>query len=84
MYRYETHLHTCQSSRCGRSTGAEHARYYKELGYTGIIVTDHFFGGNTAASRKGPWERRVREFCAGYHDAREEGERIGLDVFFAW
>lgn len=84
MYRYETHLHTCQSSACGRSTGAEHARYYKSIGYTGIIVTDHFFGGNTAASRSGDWEKRVNEFCAGYEDAKAEGDRIGLDVFFGW
>jgi hypothetical protein len=44
-YRYETHLHTCQGSLCGRSTGAEHARFYKEAGYQGVIITDHFCGG---------------------------------------
>ena len=42
-YLYETHLHTCQGSACGRSTGAEQARFYKEIGYAGIIVTDHTF-----------------------------------------
>ena len=84
MYRYETHLHTCQSSRCGRSTGAEHARFYKERGYTGIFVTDHFFGGNTAAPRTGDWADRVNAYCAGYEDAKREGDRIGLDVFFGW
>ena len=36
-YTYETHLHTCQGSACGRSTGAEQARFYKEIGYAGII-----------------------------------------------
>ena len=84
LYRYETHLHTCQASRCGRSTGAEHARYYKSLGYDGIFVSDHFFRGNCAIPRELPWEERVRLFCAGYEDARTEGERIGLKVFFAW
>ena len=84
MYRYETHMHTCQSSACGRSTGAEHARFYKERGYTGIIITDHFFGGNTAAPRRGDWKDRIEAFCAGYKDAKAEGDRIGLDVFFAW
>ena len=38
-YRYETHLHTCQGSKCGRSTGAEQARFYKEAGYQGIDYT---------------------------------------------
>lgn len=83
-YLYETHMHTCQGSLCGRSTGKEHADYYKSLGYQGIIVTDHFFGGNTAVDRKLPWDAKVEAFCRGYEDALEEGKKIGLDVFFGW
>ena len=81
-FLYETHMHTCQASACGRSTGKEHARYYQSIGYTGIIMTDHFFGGNTAVDRSLPWEERVDWFWQGYEDAKEEGDRIGLDVFF--
>ena len=47
-YLYETHMHTSEGSACGQSAGAEMARAYAENGYTGIIVTDHFFYGNTA------------------------------------
>ena len=83
-YLYETHMHTCQGSACGVSTGAEQARFYKEMGYTGIIVTDHFTGGNTAVPRDLPWRERVDRFCSGYEDALIEGQKIGLDVFFAW
>lgn len=83
-YLYETHMHTCQGSACGASTGAEHARAYKQLGYTGIIITDHFFRGNTAVPRDLPWEQRINWFCSGYEDAYQEGQRIGLDVFFGW
>ena len=81
-YLYETHMHTCLASACGRSTGKEHARFYKEAGYTGIIMTDHFFGGNTAINRELPWKERIDLFWRGYEDAKEEGDRIGLDVFF--
>ena len=81
-YLYETHLHTCLASACGRSTGKEHARFYKDAGFTGVIMTDHFFGGNTAVDRSLPWEERIRLFWRGYEDAKEEGDRIGLDVFF--
>lgn len=83
-YRYETHLHTVESSACGRSGGAEHARWYKALGYDGIFVSDHFFRGNCAVPRDLPWEEWVRRFCLGYYHAKEEGDRIGLQVFFAW
>ncbi len=81
-YLYETHMHTCQGSACGVSRGKEHVPYYKEMGYTGIIITDHFFGGNTAVNRELPWEERIDLFFRGYEEAREEGDRIGLDVFF--
>lgn len=83
-YLYETHLHTCQGSACGKSTGAEHARFYSDLGYAGIIVTDHFTGGNTAVPRLLPWRERVELFCAGYEDALAEGQKRGLAVFFGW
>lgn len=81
-YRYETHLHTCQGSLCGRSTGTEHARYYKQAGYQGVIITDHFCGGNTAMPKTGSWKERIDAYMSGYEDALAEGQKIGLDVFF--
>lgn len=83
-YRYETHMHTCEGSACASASGAEMARAHQENGYTGIFVTDHFFNGNTAVPRELPWRERVERFCLGYEHAREEGERIGLDVFFGF
>lgn len=84
LFRYETHLHTCEVSACANVSGAEHVRRYKEAGYDGIIVTDHFFNGNTCIPRGLPWEERVELFCKGYANAKAEGDRIGLSVFFAW
>ena len=81
-YLYETHMHTCFGSRCGVSTGKEHVHYYLDQGFTGIIVTDHFFGGNCAVDRSLPWEQRIDDYWKGYEDALEEGLKVGLDVFF--
>lgn len=83
-YIYETHMHTKESSACAHNTGAEMARAYKDAGYTGIIITDHFFYGNTAVNRKLPWSEWVEQFCLGYENAKAEGDRIGLQVFFGW
>lgn len=83
-YLYETHAHTAEGSACGCATGAEMARAYAEGGYTGLIVTDHFFYGNTAVDRLLPWSRWVERFCLGYEHAREEGRKCGLEVFFGW
>ena len=81
---YETHLHTSEGSACGVSGGREYVKKYLDLGYTGIIITDHFIRGNCAVNLGSSWEKWVHKFCRGYEEAREEGARRGLDVFFGW
>lgn len=83
-YKYETHMHTSEGSACGAYTASEMVRAYKEAGYTGIFVTDHFFNGNCAVGSDLPWKERVELFCKGYENAKAEGDRIGLDVFFGF
>lgn len=83
-YIYETHLHTCFASLCGKSKGSEYISFYKELGYAGIIVTDHFFNGNCRVPKDLPWQERIEQYCEGYEDAKAEGDIQGLQVFFAW
>lgn len=82
LYKIETHMHTSQGSACAVSTGEGMARAHKAAGYDAIIITDHFFGGNTTVPRDLPWERRIDLYCAGYDEARRVGEEIGLKVFF--
>lgn len=83
-YLYDTHVHTSEGSACAENSGAEMARAYAAGGYTGIIVTDHFFYGNTAVDRGLPWKEWTERFCLGYEHARAEGEKLGLQVFFGW
>ncbi len=83
-FRYETHLHTAETSKCAKSPGAEFAKFYKARGYAGIFVTDHFLNGNTTVPPELPWEKRITDFCRGYEVTAAQGARIGLHVFFAW
>lgn len=42
-YKYEIHCHTKYGSRqCGRVEPKEIVKLYKEKGYSGIVVTDHY------------------------------------------
>lgn len=84
LYKYDTHVHTSEGSACADYSGREQARLYKKLGYDGIIITDHFYNGNTAVSRKLSWEQWVDGFMKGYEEALKEGKEIGLSVFFGW
>lgn len=83
-YKYETHVHTKEGSACASGTGQEMVRAHIEAGYSGMIVTDHFFNGNTAVPADLPWESRVELFCQGYENAVEEAKGTGFHVFFAW
>ena len=83
-YKYETHLHTSNSSACGHSRASEYISYYKEMGYAGIFVTDHFFLGNTCIDRSLPWTEWVSQYCAAYREAYEEGLKQDFPVFFGW
>ena len=84
FYKYETHFHTSEVSKCGRSTAVEMVRAHKEAGYTGVFVTDHFVNGNCTVPRHLSWREQMDLFMQGYELAYEEGKKIGLDVFFAW
>ena len=41
MYYYELHMHTSDTSRCGRSPAADMVAAYKQKGFTGVVATDH-------------------------------------------
>ncbi|MBQ9383510.1 MAG: histidinol phosphatase [Ruminiclostridium sp.] len=84
MFRYETHCHTAESSACASASGEKQAKFYKERGFTGIIVTDHFLNANTTAPWDEKWENRVDILFRGYENAKATGDIIGLDVFFGW
>ncbi len=84
-FKYETHLHTSEVSACAAASADEQVEFYSELGYAGIIVTDHFFNGNTTVPKEGlSWKEMVERFCEGYINAFKAGKKAGIDVFFAW
>jgi hypothetical protein len=85
LYKYEMHTHTAEVSLCATAPAAALAVKYKDLGYDGICITDHFFNGNIVDIPAGlSWEEKVGLFCAGYNNALDEGNKIGLKVFFGW
>ena len=83
-YLYDCHVHTSEGSACGKNTGSEMAQAYKAAGYSGIVITDHFYYGNTAIDRDLPWPIWVDHFSKGYENAKATGLKIGLQVFFGW
>ncbi|MBE5845765.1 MAG: hypothetical protein E7302_16675 [Butyrivibrio sp.] len=81
-YVYETHLHTLEASACSKTPAADYIEYMSGIGYSGIIVTDHFFNGNSCVPKNLPWAKRVEMYCSGYEHALEEAEGTDLTVMF--
>ena len=60
MYKYEMHCHTQETSRCSRISGADLIDFYHSIGYTGVVITDHFYNYNAGA----PVATHCRRLCS--------------------
>ena len=84
MRKYEMHLHTAECDTHAHVAARKIVQIYKELGYDGLVITDHYFSmfyewfadELEGADHKACIERWLR----GYREARDEGERLGLTV----
>ena len=81
-YLYETHVHTSDVSPCGEATAEEMVKRYKNAGYSGMMITDHF--GPWYLEKKYPgnsWKEKVDYFIRGYENAKKS-ETDDFSVMF--
>ena len=78
---FEMHFHTSLSSACGHVDVEDSLPKFKELGYDGIVITDHFrdesFDGLDPSLS---WAQKADVWLRGYQAARRVGDEIGLTV----
>ncbi|HHV97486.1 MAG TPA: PHP domain-containing protein [Clostridiaceae bacterium] len=79
-YKYDIHVHTSETSRCGKIEATEVVRLYKEAGYSGIVITDHYYKDYFDAIASGDWRVKIETYLKGYKKALEEGNNVGLTV----
>ena len=82
FYKYETHCHCTQCSRCGKSTAQDMVRAYHAAGFSGLVLTDHFVLGSTAVDRSLPWAEQMKCYWQAYQDAKQVGDELDFDVIF--
>ena len=82
MYKYETHLHTFPVSRCAKAGIRESLAFYKQLGYDGVFVTNHFLDGNINIDKDLPYEEKLRFYVSDYEEGLQIGKELGIKVFF--
>ncbi len=84
MFYYELHSHTNAASLCSIVEPEAYVGFYIKMGYSGMVVTDHFYHGNTSVNRRMPWDMFIDEYCEGYYRAKREGDKHGFTVFFGF
>ncbi|MDR3313314.1 MAG: PHP domain-containing protein [Oscillospiraceae bacterium] len=79
---FELHCHTSEVSSCGKDPAEAVVRRCVELGYAGMVVTDHI--SRDRAVRKGiadlPWPEQVQHWLRGYYAAKAAAP-VGFHVF---
>lgn len=81
MYKYETHLHTYPVSGCANAGVRETLEFYKNLGYDGVFITNHFLDGNIRVDRSLPYADKIEFYFSDYEEGVRIGAEIGLKVF---
>ena len=82
MYLYETHLHSSECSACASSTAREMVRRYKEAGYAGFVLTNHFITGCTCVPKELNWDEKMKIYYDAHLEAKDEADQLDFDVFF--
>ncbi|MGI6279750.1 MAG: PHP domain-containing protein [Acutalibacteraceae bacterium] len=82
MFKFEIHLHTKNCSACSDASPEDMVNAAVQYGYSGFVVTNHFYHGNTCVDRNLPWEDFIGAYEKDYLEAKEIGEKKGVQVFF--
>ena len=82
MYIYELHQHTSAVSACAVVTPEDVVRGLKAAGFAGVVMTEHFYHGNTVVRRHQAWEDFVRPYEQAYERAKKAAEGLDFDVLF--
>jgi len=83
MYIYEMHQHTAACSACApNSDTIKLVHALKDAGLSGVVLTNHFYHGNTCVDRALSWKDFCMAYANDYYLAKNEGEKIDFDVLF--
>ncbi len=77
-YRIELHAHTSPASPCSEVSPEELAKTYHELGYDGVVVTNHFVKWIFREQTK---EEALDGYLKDYEDTCIAAEKYGLKVY---
>lgn len=80
IYRYETHLHTRPVSKCSKIEVRPALEFYRDRGYAGVFVTNHFLSGQVIMSNFSSYEELIEFYFSDYETALSLADEVGIQV----
>lgn len=77
-FKFELHAHTSPVSKCSQITPKRMIEAYKELGFSGVVITNHFCDYSLDLSDT---KKAAEYYLKDYLDTKSEGEKAGINVF---
>ncbi len=81
IYKYDLHIHTSEVSGCGKIKSKDIVKMYKDIGYDGLVITDHYYEGFFENIKDSSWNKKAEDFLIGYRTAHEEAQKLNLKIF---
>lgn len=81
MYKYDLHVHTGPISNGGEEI-ENHINFLRKIGFSGMVVTNHFFGGDNKLDKTLPWEEFVGEYKKDYEKGKRLARLYDFDLLF--
>ena len=81
LYKYEMHLHTCPCSGSGGDI-CGHIDGLLKKGYSGAVVTNHFYRGDNRVDRSLSWEGFTDAYRQDYLRGLEYARERDFDLLF--
>ena len=78
----DLHIHTAESSYCGKVPAWEMVRAYRDAGFHGVAVTDHYSAYFFDKIKELPWAEQVERYMRGYEEAAAEAAGTDFKVYF--
>lgn len=79
-YKLELHAHTSEISRCASATAEVLVEKYRNAGYNGVVITNHFDPETLEALPGDTWASKVRSYGDAVRHAADVAADI--DIFF--
>lgn len=70
-YKYEIHAHTKNTSLCGQLDAEDLVNKYKEAGYSGIVITDHYSPMTFKPAEYFNKKKALEHYFQGYRKAKQ-------------